>query len=135
MRWTTFAGLLFAGTAAFLLALLSPVSNIVHADDAKDTDAEDFQDLVFLGDHGPVILRLHILIDGKPFATVWDDAIRSLFNYLDRNGDGVLSKEEAERAPKVQRVLQQVRVGNFLVACGGSDQWGGLDTETELETV
>src|SRR5262245_24282127 len=131
MRWTTFAGLLFAGTAAFLLALLSPVSNIVHADDAKDTDAEDFQDLVFLGDHGPVILRLHILIDGKPFATVWDDAIRSLFNYLDRNGDGVLSKEEAERAPKVQRLLQQVRVGNFFVASGGTATMADLDTDPE----
>src|SRR5437899_11830889 len=90
------------------------------ADPQQQEPSEDFQDLVFLGDHGPVILRLHILIDGKPFPTVWDDAIRSLFNYLDRNGDGVLSKQEAERAPKVQRLLQQVRVGNFFVASGGT---------------
>ncbi|HMC65847.1 MAG TPA: EF-hand domain-containing protein [Gemmataceae bacterium] len=125
--------LLFAGVAACLLALLSPVSNTVHADDAKDTHAEteDFQDLVFLGDHGPVILRLHILIDGKAFSAMWDEAIRSLFQFLDRNGDGVLSKEEAERAPKVQRLAQQARAGFFSPAPGGTASMSDLDTDPE----
>src|SRR5262249_20432989 len=48
---------------------------------------------------GPLLVRLHIQIDGKPFSIAWDRYIEDLFDYLDRDGDGILSKEEGERAP------------------------------------
>src|SRR5207302_9040824 len=35
----------------------------------------------------------------KPFSLAWDRYIEDLFDYLDRDGDGILSKEEGERAP------------------------------------
>ena len=57
----------------------------------------DVQDVVFLGDTRPVLVRLHVHIDGKPFLTAWNDFIKYTFQKLDTNGDGVLSKDEAER--------------------------------------
>jgi Ca2+-binding EF-hand superfamily protein len=72
------------------------------------------QDLVFFSDTRPVFIRLHVFVNGKPFQTVWDEYIDSLFQYLDVNGDGVLSKEEAQRAPSPQALLQLLQ-GNLGV--------------------
>jgi Ca2+-binding EF-hand superfamily protein len=63
----------------------------------------DTQDVVFLSNARPVLLRLHILIDGQPFTEVyrhaWDDYVKALFRHLDRDGDGFLSEAEAQRLP------------------------------------
>jgi Ca2+-binding EF-hand superfamily protein len=56
-----------------------------------------------------VLLRLHVQIDGKPYGEVWDDFLAKLFKYLDRDGDGVLSKDEAERAPHAQHLTRMLR--------------------------
>ena len=128
--WTKIGGITVAIAMAFVRWLASGVPSSVGAED-DEAAAEDFQDLVFFGDHAPVLLRLHIRIDDKPYPVVWDEAIESLFKYLDRNGDGVLSKEEAERAPKAQRLLQQVRTGNFFVATGGTATMSDLDTDSQ----
>ncbi|HEX5272292.1 MAG TPA: EF-hand domain-containing protein [Gemmataceae bacterium] len=77
-------------------------------DKGQGTDSVDF---VFLGDLRPVLVRVHVEIDGKPHAQVWDEFLGKLFKYLDRDGNGTLSKEEAERAPVPQqlfRILQGV---------------------------
>jgi Ca2+-binding EF-hand superfamily protein len=75
--------------------------------------AQDAYDLVFLGDTRPVLIRLHVRIDGKPLRQAWDDFMAALFRYLDCDGDGVLSQEEVQRAPRPQLLLQLLR-GNFL---------------------
>jgi Ca2+-binding EF-hand superfamily protein len=73
----------------------------VLADDAKP--AAEVQDLVVLADGRPVLVRLHVSIDGKPFRAVhqgaWDDYVNGLFAYLDADGDGKLSEAEASRMP------------------------------------
>jgi Ca2+-binding EF-hand superfamily protein len=61
----------------------------------------DVQDFVYLGDKGPVLVRLHVRIDGKPFVDVWKNFMGKLFAYLDADGDGVLNKQEAERVPPI----------------------------------
>jgi Ca2+-binding EF-hand superfamily protein len=65
--------------------------------------AGDVQDVVFLGDARPVLIRLHVRIDGRPFREVhraaWDDYVRALFRQLDRDGDGFLNDAEAQRLP------------------------------------
>jgi Ca2+-binding EF-hand superfamily protein len=61
----------------------------------------EVQDLVFLGDKRPVLLRLRVTIDGKPYYTAWEGFMDKLFRHLDTNGDGVLDAREAERAPPV----------------------------------
>ncbi|HTU19443.1 MAG TPA: EF-hand domain-containing protein [Gemmataceae bacterium] len=61
----------------------------------------DVQDFVYLGDKGPMLVRLHVRIDGKPLVDVWQDFMGKLFAYLDVDGDSVLSKQEAERVPPI----------------------------------
>jgi Ca2+-binding EF-hand superfamily protein len=62
---------------------------------------DDVQDFVFLAEARPLLVRLHVRVDGKPLSAAWDDFMKYLFAYLDVNGDGVLSKQEAERAPQL----------------------------------
>jgi Ca2+-binding EF-hand superfamily protein len=78
---------------------------------APPASARDVQDLVFLSDARPILLRLHIYVDGRPFRDVWEDYIRLLFDYLDRDGNGILTKSEAEHAPAAAQLLQMMRGG------------------------
>ena len=72
----------------------------------------DVQDFVFLGESRPVLIRLRVRIDGKPVQAAWDVFLEHLFGYLDVNGDGSLSKEEAARVPSLDQVLNGGAVGN-----------------------
>jgi Ca2+-binding EF-hand superfamily protein len=65
--------------------------------DVQVTD--EVHDFVFLGESRPVLVRLHVQTDGRKLQAAWDDCIDYLFKYLDVNGDGVLTKDEIERAP------------------------------------
>jgi Ca2+-binding EF-hand superfamily protein len=44
-------------------------------------------------------VRVRLLIDGKPYQDAWDEYLAYVFNYVDANKDGALSKEEAARVP------------------------------------
>src|SRR5438105_4868919 len=79
---------------------------------AAAIEASDVQDLVYLGDR-PVLLRLHVRVDGKPFASAWDSYLEKFFRYLDRDNDGFLNAAEAKLAPKAN-VLAQLRQGGFF---------------------
>jgi Ca2+-binding EF-hand superfamily protein len=76
-----------------------------QAASAPAAPGEDFQDLLYLGDTRPALFRLHVQIDDKPATARWDEYLRRLFQFLDRNGDGVLSKEEAGRTPSAQVLM------------------------------
>jgi Ca2+-binding EF-hand superfamily protein len=97
---------------AVLLSLLFlvPISPAGAAGPAVGPDGQDF---VFLGDSRPVLIRLHVRVDGKPPQAAWDDFMAYLFNYLDINGDGVLSKEEAARTLSVDLLRGGVGGGIF----------------------
>jgi Ca2+-binding EF-hand superfamily protein len=62
----------------------------------------DSRDFVFLASTRPVLLRLHVQVGGRPCPAAWEEFTRKLFAWLDRDGDGVLSKAEVERAPNAQ---------------------------------
>ncbi len=80
----------------------------------------DVQTLVYLAEDRPVLLRLHVLIDGKPYPAAWDAWMKKLFDYLDVNGDGSLSRAEAARVPSVQ-VLRNHYRGVIVFFRGGSN--------------
>jgi Ca2+-binding EF-hand superfamily protein len=68
----------------------------------KGQGTDDVQDFVVLTNKRPVLVRAHVSIDGKPFRAVWEEFVASVFKSLDRDGDGVLSAEEAERTPPAE---------------------------------
>ena len=94
-----------AGWLAAALVLTSGLALAAAPGQAPDRPAaDDAQDFVFLAEARPVLVRLHVRVDGKPLQAAWDDFVKYLFDYLDVNGDGVLSKEEAARAPAADQV-------------------------------
>src|SRR5438067_12570401 len=76
------------------------------------TPVLDGHEFIFLGESRPVRILLHVRIDGKPLRQAWDEFLDGLFRYLDRDGNGVLSDEELQRAPRPQLLAQLLR-GNF----------------------
>jgi Ca2+-binding EF-hand superfamily protein len=67
----------------------------------------DVQTLAYIGEARPVLIRLHVLIDGKSPSAAWDDFMQKLFDYCDVNNDGTLSKDEAVRVPSVDFLRAQ----------------------------
>jgi Ca2+-binding EF-hand superfamily protein len=70
------------------------------------------QNILFLGDAAPELLRLRVEIDGRPFGAAWEEYLDKLFADLDQNGDGVLSRAEAARTPGAA-FLQALLHGEF----------------------
>src|SRR5262249_13200561 len=91
--------LLVIGVAAIgLIPFNAAATNDKGQDQLPANEAQDF---VFLGESRPVLVRLHVRMDGKSLEAAWNDFMKDVFAYLDVDGDGVLSKAEAERAPSV----------------------------------
>src|SRR5262249_20892308 len=61
------------------------------------------QDIIFLSPSRPVLIRLHVEVDGRSLReaarTATDEYLAALFRHLDRNGDGFLSEAEAAHVP------------------------------------
>jgi Ca2+-binding EF-hand superfamily protein len=124
--------LLLLPLAAVLAVLPAPAAAPPSADDVDDDDS---QDVVFFSDSRPVVIRLHVRVDGKPYTATWEAYVHELFNYLDRNGDGVLNKDEATRAPSGQQ-FQQMRQFGYTYGIGGAATYatfGELDTDEDEE--
>jgi Ca2+-binding EF-hand superfamily protein len=89
--------------------------------------AEDVQDVLLFNDNQPVLIRLHVLVDGKPYATRWTEYLTRWFRFLDRDADGSLDANEVARAPAVQ-VLQ-----NMLSNPGTTYQFIGAPSFEEVD--
>ena len=113
-------GLSFALTATFPTSALPPPQVV---------GAKDVQELVFFGDARPVLIRLHVRIDGRPFEDLWLAHIRRLFDYLDHDGNGILTKSEAEHAPSGQQLLQQMQGNLFGQTPNPTASFGDLDVD------
>jgi Ca2+-binding EF-hand superfamily protein len=70
------------------------------------------QDILFLGDAVPKLLRLRVEIDGRPLRATWEEYLDKLFTNLDQDGDGALSRAEAARTPGAA-FLQALLHGEF----------------------
>lgn len=102
-------GLRAAGVLGCLCAV--GVQLCVAADDASESEPaapeSSYQDLIFFGEERPIVIRLHIFVDGRPFGEVWHDHVGRLFALADRDGDGRLSLEEARDSPETDDLLQE----------------------------
>ncbi len=106
--WSLVPGVLGLLLSVFLLVPAAAQQGT--GDKGQGTDEVDF---VFFGDLRPVLVRVHVQIDGKPHGQVWDEFLGKLFKYLDRDGNGSLSKDEAERAPQPAALLRLLRSASF----------------------
>lgn len=63
---------------------------------------DEVQDLVFFGDERPVFLRLRVRVDDAGFRVAWSDFVERLHRFLDADGDGTLTLQEAQRGSWTQ---------------------------------
>jgi Ca2+-binding EF-hand superfamily protein len=71
----------------------------------KPATADAPQDFVFLTESRPLLIRVHVRIDGKTLSAAYDDFIGHLFKHLDVKNRGYLTKAEVERAPQLSHML------------------------------
>jgi len=93
--------LLPATVAALLLAGLAAYPRSSHAEGtatpaSAGTDRDGTQDVVFLGDGRPVFIRLKLETGGNGFRAAWLDTVKSLYSWLDRDGNGTVTRQEAD---------------------------------------
>jgi Ca2+-binding EF-hand superfamily protein len=89
--------------------------------------ASEEQDILFLGDNKPMRVRLHVRVDGEPLERAWNDYMRRLFDYLDVNGDGVLTKDQAERIPSVSFLQSHLQGAIVFFSNNSTAPWSELD--------
>src|SRR5947209_5697748 len=124
MRWD----LLLLGAVVAVPCLLAAPDPPEAAPVAAD--AADVRDIVFLAEDRPVLVRLHITLDGKPFPARWEGFMKKFFAYLDMNGDGVLSRAEVERAPKADAMA-----GTFQADFFQGDFYRPLNNTVKLADI
>jgi Ca2+-binding EF-hand superfamily protein len=73
------------------------------------------QDFVFLAEARPLLIRIHVRVDGQALPAAWDDFMAHLFRHLDVKRQGYLGKEEIERAP----LLSHITSGGLGSSFGG----------------
>lgn len=119
-------------TLAALGVMAALAGQASYADDAKPVDpwaGPEVQDLVYLGDTRPVMLRLHIYVDGKPFSVRWDAYLKRLFAYLDRDDNGTLDRNEVSRAPSALIMQNQAQANGFLQGNSSPPPLGEMDAD------
>jgi Ca2+-binding EF-hand superfamily protein len=88
----------------------------------------DTQKIVYLSEHGPIVIELHLRIDDEPFRARHRALIDKVFDNLDRNGDGTLSKAEAALAPPTTLLTSPLALlgrrvpGRPVAVAGGADK-------------
>ncbi|MFN4260562.1 MAG: EF-hand domain-containing protein [Gemmataceae bacterium] len=119
-----------------LTLLLAGLATVATAAEKAVPSPETAQPIVFMGANRPVLLHLHIEMDGQPFTTVWNETLSALFSYLDQDDDGVLNEPEVTgRVPNVQQMLQILRGGFFNRIGGASVRFADLDQDGDGEVT
>src|SRR5262245_26098671 len=88
-------------SARYLLLLALPVVGLERFAEAQDKGKPpaSCQDLVFLGNPSPLLIRLHVELDGQPLDRRWDECLDRIFRRLDTKGNGFLNAEEMKAVP------------------------------------
>jgi Ca2+-binding EF-hand superfamily protein len=92
---------------------------------------DDVQDFVFLAEARPLLVRMQVRVDGKPLSAAWDDFMKYMFAYLDINGDGVLSQQEAERAPRADQLARPLSNQSYSITSRSGPAKTDLDADKD----
>jgi Ca2+-binding EF-hand superfamily protein len=88
--------------------------------------------IVYLEDSRPVLIRVHVEIDGKPLHVAWEDFLDGLFKDADADKNGTLDATEVARLPALETLFPNTRFrlavadvalpgrGNTLAAMDGN---------------
>ena len=82
-----------------------------------------YKDFVFLASQRPVLIRLHVQIEGKSHYERFFDFFKEFFAQLDRDKDGVLSTEEIKIVPQAQILQRQLQGQFFLGTSKAAKRW------------
>jgi hypothetical protein len=85
--YATFGGLNGAAEVKAPSVKEQEASGRETAEHSGSSPADDAQDLLFLGPLRPVMIRLHVRVNQRPFRQVWRSNIEKLFRTADVNGD------------------------------------------------
>jgi Ca2+-binding EF-hand superfamily protein len=126
--------------AAVGLALLALAPLTTPADPpprpADPGGADDVLDVLYLADARPYVFRLHILIDGQPYTARWAERVLKVFAFLDRDGDGVLTKEEVALAPSPHQMAQMFHgVPYTTTAFNDGSLFAEMDTDGDRKVT
>ena len=94
-----------APATLFLALLLTTPSHGQTPKSAIDAG----HDFVFLAEARPLLVRVHVRVDGKPLSQANDAFFAHLFRHLDAKKRGYLDAADLERAP----ALGQIKTGGF----------------------
>lgn len=83
------------GFPSALTAAETPSSPDDQTSTRETQSSPDAQDVIFLGPTRPLLLRLRVEIDGKPFRQVWQERFDELFALEDHDRDGRVDFDEA----------------------------------------
>jgi Ca2+-binding EF-hand superfamily protein len=72
------------------------------AQEAKGAQNGDVQDLLYLAPKRPIVIRLHIRVDGQPLTEMRAAIARAIFDALDADSNGVLEGSELAGIPSTE---------------------------------
>ncbi|HZV04836.1 MAG TPA: hypothetical protein VE999_07115 [Gemmataceae bacterium] len=84
--------------------------------------------MLFFHESRPVLIRLHILVDGKPYPERWKEYLTRWFHFLDRDEDGFLDRKEAACAP-ADRVLADLFSNPYSYALRAAPDFEEFDRD------
>lgn len=108
------------------VVLAVPCAAALAADPPRAVGGPEAVELVILAGDRPARVALHVEVDDRPAARLWDAAFDRLFAFFDADSNGSLSEAEAARLPSAF-ALRQVQWGQFNPQAGGAPPFNGLD--------
>lgn len=116
---------------AAVLAIVWPcIAGSLFAADSPEK--EEVRDVLLMLESGPVHLRLHVAIGGQAPSEARRATVDRLLKTLDTNGDGKLSREEAQRSP-LFREKQRPGAEQFIKSIGADLSVSRRDVEQRIE--
>ena len=126
--------------ALLFIALLSWAGATARGADSPGTlpsvpPSADVQELVMLAPGQPLVVRLHIQLDGQPYQSTWGDYLWERFSQADTNADGVLDNDEFQPGDWQALVGQGRDAAGRMTGQRGATSFLDLDDNPQDEAI